>query len=109
MQQCENCKQKISLGQIFKSFWLKAYGPIVCSQCNTVYEHTLKNRILAGLSVGLGTVVGGLFWALSEADRDSKFLIDLIATVFFIFVFSTLVMFLFNFKRKKLESNQSHS
>lgn len=104
MQQCENCNRKFGFGQIFKSLWL-AYKPIVCKHCNTVNEHTMKNRILTGLSIGIGGIIGGLFWALSESDKETKMLIVIVADVFFMLLLSTLVMFFFNFKKKKISAH----
>ncbi|GLU44373.1 TIGR04104 family putative zinc finger protein [Allomuricauda sp. NBRC 101325] len=106
MQQCENCNRKFGFVQIFKSLWL-AYKPIVCPQCNAVYEHTMKNRILTAFSVALGTTIGGLYWALSETDGDNKIFMLIISDVVLTLLFSSLSIYFFGFKRKQVEKTST--
>lgn len=44
MQECENCNEQFSWGEIYKSYrW--TYKPIKCKQCESVHKITIIGRI----------------------------------------------------------------
>lgn len=104
MQNCSNCNQKFTFGQLFKSFWCN-YKPIECTNCKTQYRHTTKNKTLGGISGALGFIIGSLAWASAEMDKGTKIAILLVATFFFTLLFSIVSTFFFSFEREEVQNH----
>ena len=104
MQHCQNCDRKFTFGELFKSLWL-GYKPLQCPNCKTTYEHTSKNRVLCGLSIGLATIIGGVVLFGMETTLGLKTLISIVATTFFTLLFSGIILFFFSFEKEALKNH----
>ncbi|MAU16372.1 MAG: hypothetical protein CMH46_12635 [Muricauda sp.] len=104
MQSCQNCNQKFTFGQVFKSFWWN-YKPIICTTCKTKYRHTSKNRTLGSLTVMLGFIGGSLPWTWTEMDKGTKIIFILVATTFFTLLFSSISLFFFSFEKEDVKNH----
>ncbi|NER11629.1 cxxc_20_cxxc protein [Muriicola jejuensis] len=100
MQSCENCKQKFSFGQIYKSF-LIGYKPLVCKNCKTKYEHTFKNRWIGAGSVGLGVFFGGISQFYFEPSSGYKLMVGIIVTIFTVSLISAICVSFMTFEREE--------
>ena len=104
MQNCQNCNQKFTFGQVFKSYWCN-YKTIVCANCKTQYGHTTKNKTLGGISGALGFIIGCLVWSSSEVDKGTKIIIFLVATAFFTLLFSAVSVLFFSFEKEDVKNH----
>ncbi len=99
MYTCENCSTKFESKDVRKSFWF-GYKTIYCRGCNTAFEHTFKNRLLGGASVGLGTMVGCVILLNLNYDFQYKFVLGLLANLLVTIVLSSIFMNYFSFKKE---------
>jgi CXXC-20-CXXC protein len=99
MQTCEKCTQKFTFQQVLKSFW-KGYKNINCTNCNISYKHALKNRILGGTSVGIGTFIGAVMMSYSKTDIEFGLLIGLASSALFSLLSSSILISFSSFVRE---------
>lgn len=68
--------QRFNFQQIFKSF-TTGYKPLKCATCHVSYNHTMKNRYLGGVSIGIGFLIGGAIMLNLETNFIYRYLIGL--------------------------------
>ena len=99
MKTCEKCTQKFTFQQVLKYFW-KGYKNINCTNCNSSHKHASKNRILGGVSAGIGTFIGGMIMSYSNADIEFKLLIGFASSALFSLVSSSIFISFSSFVRE---------
>ena len=100
MQSCQNCGQKFSFTQIYKSFWY-GYRTLVCGNCKTNYEHSFKNRWIGGVSVGLAVFFGGLVQSFAEFSTGYKLLVGALTVIFIGLLFSSICVSFLTFEKEE--------
>jgi len=100
MQSCQNCGQKFSFAQIYKSFWY-GYRTLVCHNCKTNYEHSFKNRWIGAAPVGLGILSGSLVQYVVEASKGYQILVGILVTLFAVSIISGLGVYLLTFENEE--------
>jgi CXXC-20-CXXC protein len=100
MEKCKKCKTTISSKLIFKSFW-KGYKNFSCSNCQTQYEFTDKDRLIGGLVIGISIFFSGLIMSFSELEIVSKLTLGLFSMAFACIALSALSISFFTFQLNK--------
>ncbi|MBT8314425.1 MAG: hypothetical protein KJP26_08180 [Maribacter sp.] len=89
MQRCNNCEQKFSKRQVYKSFWL-GYKSFECPNCKSKSEHSFKNRWIGGLCVGLSVFAGGIVQSWVELSFGYEMLLGTLLIIFLLSILSWL-------------------
>ena len=99
MNNCNQCNHHFTFLQIFKSFWF-GYKPIKCENCTNVYNHTFKNRLLGGVSIGVGGGIGCFIMLNYNANFGLKLLLGAICILSASLLLSAILFNFFSFEKE---------
>ena len=101
MEKCKKCNSTLSSKIIFKSFW-KGYRNFSCTNCQTQYEFTSKDRLIGGFVIGISTLITSVFMNYVALEIILNLTLGLFLMVFLCSVLSLVSLLFFTYQSNEL-------